>query len=398
MTFNTKYLTCPFAGYLAFLVFLFLPNLALANDSSVKCVQTFLDFHKLQPGPIDGELGAKTVRAAAKYLKKTDTDLTHLSIDSAGAWCKHARSRKEFATLLAFDGVKKPKNKTGLEKYDSFLLGNSVSNYKEAVRNIKNPRALEFVALDNGMTAARITVNHNDKGHREDWTRNGRPGLAQRFELTEKDHFFMQPNKTYWYRMSVFVPKGTEIKDHLTITDFKPLVKKVFMDPIMAFDFAKNRFRIQHSFGHEYKCKYRRKNGRNLTVCDQTITFYDVKQLWDMTGRWLHMVYRVQWSGDNKGTVHFWLNDKLIVGLQADTMLAGTQHIRNKFGLYRRYHETQGKRSPDVSMYFAGIGRAQSCEELALPNCAKLKQDTKKFETPGIMARRVEEVNDLSNR
>lgn len=375
-----------------------MPNLAFASDSSIKCVQTFLDFHKLKPGPLDGELGAKTVRAAAKYLKKTDTGLNQLTIDNAGAWCNHARSKKEFATLLAFDGIKKPKHKAGSAKYDSFLLGNSIGKYEESVRNIKNPRALEFVPLDNGMTAARLAVNYKDKGHREDWSRNGRPGLAQRYELTETDSFFMRPNETYWYRMSVFVPKGTEINDHLTITDFKPLVQKIFMDPIMALVFAKNRFRIQHSFGHEYKCKYWRKAGRDVTLCDQTITFFDVKWLWDMTGRWLHMVYRVNWSRENKGTVHFWINDELIVGLQADTMLAGTRHIRNKFGLYRGYYETQGKQSPDVSMYFAGIGRAQNCEELALPNCEKLKQDTKKFETPGIMARRVEEVNDLSNR
>lgn len=374
------------------------PAAVMADEGNALCVQAFLDFHKLKPGPLDDDLGGKTIRAAELYRANIQTDLPELTSDTVGLWCDYAKSQQEFAALLAFDGIESPPQKPARSKIDRLLYADSFGKYARSPRNIRNQRALDYVPLDNGMTAARIAVNYEDKGHKADWFWNGKPGVQQRFELTEKDSFFMRPNKTYWYRMSVFIPTGTKINDHLTITDFKPQVGKVQMDPILDFKFGLNHLRIQHKFGHPYKCGSFIIKGSQNTLCDETMVFDEIGSVEELSGKWLHFVYRINWARKNQGTLHIWLNDKLVLGLKSDTMLANTRFIRNKFGVYRGYYKFQGTPSPDVSLYFAGIGRAASCEKLALPNCAQLESETGRFEKPGVVNSKTTTHTDLSDR
>ncbi|SFT38401.1 Polysaccharide lyase [Pseudovibrio denitrificans] len=355
-------------------------NAVLADQKSeIACVQTFLDFWKLKPGPIDGALGAKTVRASRAFQEKRGGGLPTLSSESTHEWCQHALVSRQFARLLA--GDKQPVKSFSYAKprLSDIFIGGHGSRYEQAERNIKNPRALELVPLADGSAAARVAVNYEDKGHPDDWLELKQPGMTQRYELTEKRKLFQRPGKTYWHRISIFIPAGTHIKDHVTLFGMHPWGKTIGLDPVFYLMIAHDWLRFQHTLDESFKCVVGPSwRGGDVSYCDADITIERLKPVYKITGKWITLVSRVYW-GSKQGTYHLWMNNELVLGVKGPTHPPRTISIGNKFGVLRGYYETLGTPSPDLSIYFSKIGRAKDCKSLELLNCAQFEADIKTF-------------------
>ena len=181
-----------------------------AADANIRCTQTFLEFKGYDPGPLDGATGKKTYAAAAAYKKDSGVTIDDLSADTAPAWCELAKADAKFAALVGYSYETKAlwaKGALGMN-YDQVLVGDSVGNFMEGLRNLKKPGVLNYMDLHDGLVAARILVKYSDKAQKDDWFYNGKPGVQQRYELSETRPFSMKPGKTYWLRMSAFIPDG----------------------------------------------------------------------------------------------------------------------------------------------------------------------------------------------
>jgi hypothetical protein len=65
---------------------------AAAADDNVLCVQQQLAARGLNPGALDGELGARTRSVAQAYSTSQRLGLPTLAIGTAAAWCQTLRS------------------------------------------------------------------------------------------------------------------------------------------------------------------------------------------------------------------------------------------------------------------------------------------------------------------
>jgi hypothetical protein len=371
-----------------------------AADANIRCVQTFLEFKGYDPGPLDGATGKRTFAAAAAYRKDSGATIDDLSAATAPAWCDLAKSDAKFATLIGYSYGTEPLWNDGAtsKTYDQVLVGDSVGNFVAADRNIQAPSALSYVDLQDGLVAARILVKYSDKGHKEDWFYNGAPGVQQRFEVTETRPFSMLPGKTYWLRMSVFIPDGATVAkfDQTVLTDLKPMVNGLLLDPILNLKLGDKALQMDHIIGRPQACVigYSSGGGEN-TICDVSKEQDFIAPIEQITGQWMNFVYRVHWANDETGRFHLWMNDKLVTGIAGNT-LHDAEFITNKFGIYRGFYGSQGTPQPDARVYFAGVGRSETCEGLGLGNCTMFEADVETVGSPGVYNRNFVNVRDMT--
>jgi hypothetical protein len=301
-----------------------------------------------------------------------------------------AKEDEAFARLLDFsyavdglwdDGVTSNRN------YDQVLTADSVGKYGPSERNIRNPAALGFVDLDDGLAAARILTRYEDEGHPDDWFWNDEPGVQQRFELTEARSFSMRPGRTYWLRMSVFIPADVVVssRDQLVLSDLKPRIGNALFDPVLNIKLGDRYLQVDHLVGRIHECvNGYSEGGRENTHCDSSKEQLFIAPTADVRDRWVNLVYRFHWADDDSGRFHLWMDDTLMIGI-AGNSTHGADYVQNKFGIYRGFYGSQGQPQADAGIYFAGIGRSESCEELGLTNCAALEADVERIETPGVL-------------
>lgn len=360
-------------------------NNGLAND--VRCVQAFLDFKGYDPGPIDGAFGGKTAAAAGAFADDIGAQIGPLTRETATDWCRFAIADPGFFSLVGGEDGPEGLHENGVRgnrDFNQILLGDSVGQYVPAERNVRNTNALGLIELDGGQVAARISVQYEDEGHRDDWYWNDRPGVQQRFELAEKQGFSMRPDRTYWHRMSVFITEETSVgnRDQLVLSDLKPRVGRRVFDPVLNIKLGDTYFQIDHLIGRPHECVHGfSEGGHENTLCDSSKEQLFVMPLAEAKGRWLNLVYRFHWANDETGSFHLWINDDLAVLLRGNS-LHGADYILNKFGIYRGFYGTQGTPQPEANVYFAGVGRAGSCEELLLSNCAQFESDLGRTDPP----------------
>ena len=84
------------------------------------------------------------------------------------------------------------------------------------LRNIKNSNIYKFFdKFEDRMGVAEKGVEFNLKysfeGHKQDWSRWGKPGHAQRFQIMEPYKETTKKNKTIWYRVGYFFPADVKI-------------------------------------------------------------------------------------------------------------------------------------------------------------------------------------------
>lgn len=376
---------------------------AAAPDADELCVQAFLDFKGVDVGPLDGAAGRKTFEAAARYKADNGLTLDDLGKDNAAEWCAFAKADPEFAVLLGFDYDTGPLWKDGPAApttYDQVLLADSAGQYEKSKRSITNPEALGFVGLEDGLVAARVQVRYKDKGHREDWGYDdATPGAQQRFELVEKPKFWMKPGETYWNRFSVFVTKGFKVypQDQLVLSDLKAETNgNIILDPLVEFKLNAGALQLNHHVGLTLECiVVTNEGGGDNTLCKVRMAQDDILPLDEIMGRWVDVVYRVHWSNDVTGTLHVWVDDKFIAGYQGINA-HGADSVQNKFGVYRGYYGTHGQPQVDARVYFAGVGRSQSCAGLGLANCEAFERDATSFDKPGVIKTNMVVFDDVT--
>ncbi len=378
-----------------------LADASFASANDVRCAQAYLDFKGFDPGPIDGSFGRRTAAAASHYMEATGTDVGELTKPTADVWCSRARDDKAFAGLLDFSygtaGLWR-RGATSNRDYNQVLVGDSVGKFQASDRNIRNKAALGFVELDGGAVAARILVRYEDEGHRDDWYWNDKPGVQQRFELAERRSFSMKPGKTYWLRMSVFIPRNVVVSrlDQLVLTDLKPWVGRRLFDPVLNIKLGDRYFQVDHLIGRQHECVHGfSEGGAENTVCDSSKEQLFIKPIAEVQDRWVNLVYRFHWANDDTGRFHLWMDDELMMGLAGDS-LHGADFVANKFGIYRGFYGSQGEPQPKANIYFAGVGRSETCGGLGLDTCDALEADVERIETPGVIGRNYVNDNSMS--
>jgi hypothetical protein len=88
-------------------------------DDNVLCVQQRLAARGLNPGPLDGELGARTRAAAQSAAAAQRFALPTLTIATAGAWCQAlgASPVVTFSLPAASGGYTDPQRPRGCPRY-----------------------------------------------------------------------------------------------------------------------------------------------------------------------------------------------------------------------------------------------------------------------------------------
>jgi peptidoglycan hydrolase-like protein with peptidoglycan-binding domain len=72
-----------------------------AADDNVFCVQQQLAARGVNPGPADGELGARTRAAAESYAEAERLPLPTLTVATAGDWCAALRVPRVVTSTFA---------------------------------------------------------------------------------------------------------------------------------------------------------------------------------------------------------------------------------------------------------------------------------------------------------
>jgi len=72
-----------------------------------------------------------------------------------------------------------------------------------------------------------FNLSYSDVGDKNDWSRWGKPGFAQRFQIMEPYKQTTKKGKTKWYRVGYFIPHDVDTEKHtISLFDFKMLYGK----------------------------------------------------------------------------------------------------------------------------------------------------------------------------
>ena len=88
------------------------------------------------------------------------------------------------------------------------------------IRNVpKRPGLIKFfdrIEDHMGVVEKGIEFNlsYSDVGDKNDWSRWGKPGFAQRYQIMEPYKQTTKKGKTKWYRVGYFIPNEVDTKKH----------------------------------------------------------------------------------------------------------------------------------------------------------------------------------------
>ena len=174
-------------------------------------------------------------------------------------------------------------------------------------------------------------LSYSDIGDKNDWSRWGRPGFAQRFQMHEPLKQTTKKGKTKWYRIGYFIDNDVNTEKHtISLFDFKMLYGKTDKAPVPTLSYNNNVF--QWMF-----------NGPNYRVMDNEVGeqyYFDGigvsldEKFQAMKGKWVNVLINAKWAED--GFLHLWIDGKLRSSYFGD-VLGGASRVRFKFGPYRNY-------------------------------------------------------------
>ena len=118
--------------------------------------------------------------------------------------------------------------------FDNYVLrAQSKSKMVFTGRNVPNRPGLYkfFDKIEDHMGVAEkgieFNLSYSDIGDKLDWSRWGKPGFAQRFQIHEPKKYTTKKGKTKWYRVGYFIPKNINTSKHnLSLFDFKMIYGK----------------------------------------------------------------------------------------------------------------------------------------------------------------------------
>ncbi|MDB3904142.1 polysaccharide lyase [Candidatus Pelagibacter sp.] len=234
-------------------------------------------------------------------------------------------------------------------------------------RNVPNrPGLIKFfdkIEDDMGVAEKGIEFNlsYSDEGDKLDWSRWGKPGFAQRFQIQEPNKHATKKGKTKWYRVGYFIPKKFDtFKHNISLFDFKMIYGKG--EKAVGPSFNINNNNIVWIFnGPNYKVAAN-ESGEQYNF-DGYVVHLDDK-FSPLRGKWVNLLINAKWAKD--GFLHFWIDGRLRSSYFGN-VLGGASRVRFKFGPYRNYMTDatdQGLEIKDAVIRYSNIGKADKCDDL----------------------------------
>ena len=352
------------------------PTFASADMSTNMQLQSYLNALGYDVGVVDGLIGKNTKRRLIEALSDNGYDFDG-SVDESDVETLRRIAKKK--------RVKLPERMLGASRKNlqKIMDKQTAKLFVESGMNIKRKDAFEIVQFK-GKTAAKISIKMSDKGHVDDWGRFGDEGAAQRFQLQEKpNRSEMKDGKEYWYKFSLYIPKGTGGARHaISFFDFKDRKNGKQSDQSLGFMDATGGDLIfgLKQMGEECET-ITNANGRSSEFCESPQLAAVLRNKPSYHGKWLNFVFQINMKKDQE-IVRFWLNDKLVGVSNSDLSLSGDM-VGFKFGPYRNFFRRTNSgitysKAEDEVIYYADIMRRNSCEDLQLENCDALKRSQSK--------------------
>jgi hypothetical protein len=206
-----------------------------------------------------------------------------------------------------------------------------------------------------------FNLSYSDEGDKLDWSRWGKPGFAQRFQIQEPNKHATKKGKTKWYRVGYFIPKKFDtFKHNISLFDFKMIYGKG--EKAVGPSFNINNNNIVWIFnGPNYKVAAN-ESGEQYNF-DGYVVHLDDK-FSPLRGKWVNLLINAKWA--KNGFLHFWIDGKLRSSYFGD-VLGGASRVRFKFGPYRNYMTDatdQGLEIKDAVIRYSNIGKADKCDDL----------------------------------
>jgi hypothetical protein len=206
-----------------------------------------------------------------------------------------------------------------------------------------------------------FNLSYSDEGDKLDWSRWGKPGFAQRFQIQEPNKHATKKGKTKWYRVGYFIPKNfNTFKHNISLFDFKMIYGKGEKAVGPSFNINNNNILWMFN-GPNYKVAAN-ESGEQYNFDGYTVHLDD--KFSPLQGKWVNLLINAKWAKD--GFLHFWIDGKLRSSYFGD-VLGGASRVRFKFGPYRNYMTDatdQGLEIKDVVIRYSNIGKADKCDDL----------------------------------
>ena len=260
-------------------------------------------------------------------------------------------------------------NKQEKKDFDNYVLrAQSKSKMEFNSRNVPNRTKLYkfFDNLEDNMGVAEkgieFNLSYSDIGDKLDWSRWGKPGFAQRFQIHEPKKYTTKKGKTKWYRVGYFIPKNINTSKHnLSLFDFKMIYGKEGEKAVGPGLNINNNSILWMFNGPNYKVAPN-EAGEQYYFDGYTVHLDD--RFSPLRGKWVNLLINAKWAKD--GFLHLWIDGKLRSSYFGD-VLGGASRVRFKFGPYRNYMTDatdQGLEIKDAVIRYSNVGKADKCDDL----------------------------------
>ena len=345
--------------FFVFAVSLFWPFFVSYADiqQNIK-IQSYLNALGYNVGQIDGIIGKNSRKQLITVLKEHGLEFDGVA---------DSNELQNLRKIARDKNIDLTERRLGIS-YENLLQIMDEQTAKLFVPNSRNINKVDgFEIVDfKGRKAARMSISMNDKGHPDDWGRFGAAGTAQRIQIQEKPRVHeMRDGEVYWYKFSIFIPNHVGSAYHtISPFDLKDRKNGRQRDPAIAFTITNNQVTFQLKTTGEECRKIKNMQGRVSDFCERPGLIANMEMNDYFKNRWLDFVFQMDMR-KGKEITRFWVNERLIGVIKGDLSPQG-EFLGFKFGPYRNSIKNPPQ---DEVIYYAGIKRGTSCEDLEILSC-----------------------------